>query len=301
MATAVPSRFAVLAIDDDDDFKPKKSQKPSVNVKPTTKAKNDKSKQPTNAKKDEKKKPNKNKKKKSDDDNQGWEQWKKKDSMAVEKAYKQELHEAILLSKLTYESEVQNGVKENEVKKNQGNRKSKKSTMSLEEFNNLGASPLPHIETVIPEDNSRGADTQFFDRVEKDAKEELIKARERDILRSRFNTLDADITSAQLKVEVEKRDNEIVQLKKDIQSLKVELMHVKERNKKLCRILADGEMKEKALVLQEVAKLQEIRDELTSEVASLHIQLEQERSKTRASSADVKTSKNKKRPASENV
>lgn len=51
-------------------------------------------------------------------------------------------------------------------------------------------------------------------------------------------------------------------------------------------------MKDKASVLAEVAKLQEIRDELTSEVTSLHAQLEQERSKTtRTSSADVKTSK----------
>jgi len=50
-------------------------------------------------------------------------------------------------------------------------------------------------------------------------------------------------------------------------------------------------VKDKASVLAEVAKLQEIRDELTSEVASLHAQLEQERSKTRTSSVDVKTSK----------
>ena len=50
-------------------------------------------------------------------------------------------------------------------------------------------------------------------------------------------------------------------------------------------------VKDKASVLAEVAKLQEIRDELTSEVASLHAQLEQERSKTRTSSADLKTSK----------
>lgn len=47
-------------------------------------------------------------------------------------------------------------------------------------------------------------------------------------------------------------------------------------------------MKDKASVLAEVAKLQEIRDELTSEVTSLHAQLEQERSKTRISTTDVK-------------
>jgi len=50
-------------------------------------------------------------------------------------------------------------------------------------------------------------------------------------------------------------------------------------------------VKDKASVLAEVAKLQEIRDELTTEVTSLHAQLEQERSKTRTSSADLKTSK----------
>lgn len=50
-------------------------------------------------------------------------------------------------------------------------------------------------------------------------------------------------------------------------------------------------VKDKASVLVEVAKLQEIRDELTTEVASLHALLEQERSKTRASSADPKTTK----------
>ena len=50
-------------------------------------------------------------------------------------------------------------------------------------------------------------------------------------------------------------------------------------------------MKDKAAVLAEVAKLQEIRDELTSEVTSLHAQLEQERSKNHASSSDTKTTK----------
>lgn len=47
-------------------------------------------------------------------------------------------------------------------------------------------------------------------------------------------------------------------------------------------------MKDKAAVLAEVAKLQEIRDELTSEVSSLHAQLEQERSKNHASNSEAK-------------
>lgn len=50
-------------------------------------------------------------------------------------------------------------------------------------------------------------------------------------------------------------------------------------------------VKDKAAVLAEVAKLQEIRDELTSEVSSLHAQLEQERSKNHASNSEAKPTK----------
>lgn len=50
-------------------------------------------------------------------------------------------------------------------------------------------------------------------------------------------------------------------------------------------------MKDKAVVLAEVTKLKEIRDELTTTVDSLRIELEQERSKTRASNVDSKSTK----------
>lgn len=50
-------------------------------------------------------------------------------------------------------------------------------------------------------------------------------------------------------------------------------------------------VKDKAAVLLEVTKLQEIREELAAEVTSLHAQLEQERSKNHASNAETKTTK----------
>ncbi|XP_043277757.1 G kinase-anchoring protein 1-like [Venturia canescens] len=309
MATAVPSRFAVLSIDDDD-FKPKKVQKPSSTGKSNPKgSKNDKQKQ--QPKKDEKKKTNKNKKKKGNNETQQWEQWKQKDSMAIEETYEQELHQAILLSKLAYEAQGENGrasKDQDDTKKAQSNKKSKKATMSLEEFNNLGASAsVTEANTVTSIENkdskTKVSDTEFFDRVERETKNEITKSKEKDILKSRFNQLDDDITSAQLKVEVEKRDDQITQLRLEVESLKDELTQVKNRNRKLYQILSHGEMKDKASVLAEVTKLQEIREELTLEVTSLHAQLEQERSKTRASSTDAKTTKqnNKKRPATENA
>ncbi|XP_014295825.1 G kinase-anchoring protein 1 [Microplitis demolitor] len=311
MATAVPSRFAVLAIDDDD-CKPKKNKKISTNninnndknlTNKQLKNKNNKSNlqvQKTSAqpKKDDKKKSKPNKKKKSEKETQQWEQWKEKDSMSVEEAYKQQLHEALLLSKLAYEEQKENNLKkspDDSGKKSTGSSKIKKAaTMSLDEFNNLTAN-----NDVIDESNSqektKESDVEFFDRIDKETKQELINNKQRDILKSRLNKLDDDISLAQLKVEVEKRDTEISELKSIIDKLKIELSQVKERNKKLCGILAVGEMKDKASVIAEVSKLQEIRDELTSEVTLLHAQLEQERSKTRASSADLKNTKNKKK------
>ncbi|XP_076631163.1 G kinase-anchoring protein 1-B isoform X2 [Colletes latitarsis] len=308
MATAVPSRFAVLSIEDDE-CKPKKTQKNVTTGKVNQKTKNDKPKQQQQPKKDDKKKQNKGKKKKTNNnnENQQWEQWKQKDTMAVEETFEQELHEAILLSKLAYEEQLVNASKsdkEQDINKKSG-KKSKKATMSLEEFNNMGANTIQN--TVIPSDcgdvKAKDVDAEFFDRVEKETKNEITKGKEKDMLKARLKKIDDDITSAQLKVEVEKRDEIIHQLRTHVESLKEELTQVKERNKKLYQILSHGEMKDKASVLAEVAKLQEIRDELTSEVISLHAQLEQERSKTRTTTADVKPSKqtNKKRPVSENA
>ncbi|KAG5326243.1 GKAP1 protein, partial [Pseudoatta argentina] len=316
MATAVPSRFAVLSIEDDD-YKPKKTQKNATTSKNNAKSKSDKSK-PQQQQQPNKKKQNKGKKKKTNNDDQQWEQWKQKDTMAVEETFEQELHQAILLSKLAYEEQlvsVAKNEKEQEQNKKSG-KKSKKATMSLEEFNSMGTSATV-VPTNEPTDKTREVDTEFFERVEKETKEEITKGKEKDILKARLNKIDDDITFAQLRVEIEKRDEVIGQLRAEVHMLKEELTQVKERNKKLYQILSHGEskyhifyasnacicklllfviiflllVKDKASVLAEVAKLQEIRDELTSEVASLHAQLEQERSKTRTSSVDVKTSK----------
>ncbi|XP_032668263.1 G kinase-anchoring protein 1-like isoform X1 [Odontomachus brunneus] len=322
MATAVPSRFAVLSIEDDD-YKPKKTQKSATASKTSTKSKGDKPKQqqqpPPQQQQQQanKKKQNKGKKKKTNSDDQQWEQWKQKDTMAIEETFEQELHQAILLSKLAYEEELVSAAKmekEQDQNKKSG-KKTKKATMSLEEFNSIlskhkapsstgtNATPVVVLTTDSVDNKSKEVDAEFFNRVEKETKEEITKGKEKDIFKARLNKIDDDITSVQLRVEIEKRDEIISQLRTEVHTLKEELTQVKERNKKLYQILSHGEMKDKASVLAEVAKLQEIRDELTSEVASLHAQLEQERSKTRTSSADVKTSKqtNKKRPASENA
>lgn len=53
--------------------------------------------------------------------------------------------------------------------------------------------------------------------------------------------------------------------------------------------LLDLTVKDKAEALFEVEKLRRVKDELSIEVSSLHAQLEQERSKVRALTADSKS------------
>lgn len=70
---------------------------------------------------------------------------------AVEETYVQELHQAILLSKLAYEEQLVSAVKsekEQESNKKSG-KKSKKATMSLEQFNNMGLETTSTTTTTI--------------------------------------------------------------------------------------------------------------------------------------------------------
>jgi len=60
-------------------------------------------------------------------------------------------------------------------------------------------------------------------------------------LKARLNKIDDDITFAQLRVEIEKRDEIISQLRAEVHMVKEELTQVKERNKKLYQILSHGE------------------------------------------------------------
>lgn len=132
-----------------------------------------------------------------------------------------------------------------QAKKNSNIKKPKKATMSLEEFNNLGAAQVQNSESGPESGDSKPkeSDVEFFDRIKKETITEITREKEKDILKARQNQIDEDITSAQLRVELEKRDELIAQLKDEVQTLKDELRQVKKRNKKLYEILSQGESK----------------------------------------------------------
>lgn len=67
------------------------------------------------------------------------------------------MHQAILLSKLAYEEQlVSVGKNEKEQEQKKSGKKSKKATMSLEEFNSMGTSTTVAPLTNEPTDKSRG-------------------------------------------------------------------------------------------------------------------------------------------------
>lgn len=79
---------------------------------------------------------------------------------AVEETFEQDLHQAILLSKLDYEERLVNAAKTEKEQEQckKGGKRSKKSTMSLEEFNNMktNTTQVPVITSESEENKSKG-------------------------------------------------------------------------------------------------------------------------------------------------
>ncbi|XP_038077761.1 G kinase-anchoring protein 1-like [Patiria miniata] len=224
-----------------------------------------------------------------------WEEWKRKDKGVVKDRFEDDLQKAILASKTEYEhqqqfiKEVGEAAKEvlesappvvnrKERRKHlQG--KDKPHAMSLHDFQAAPQSTTNGAIDEIEVPKKPDPDPEFFNRVEKDVAE-IITKEERATLRKKNQKLASEnVRRIQVEDNLEKRDQEIEDMKKELEKMKVELTQVKKRNKQLCFILAQGEMKDKAEVLKQVDELSAVKDELTTEVSELHAALEQERSK----------------------
>ncbi|XP_028167465.1 G kinase-anchoring protein 1-like isoform X2 [Ostrinia furnacalis] len=294
-ALVVQSRFAGLKIEDDDypptgDVqKSKKVKAPSAAKKPAEPPKKNKSATKTQAA------PKKKKPKQNAATSEQWETWKQKDEELVDGNFESELQQAILLSKLDYEEkkDVYKQTKkeaENEKKLSEQNsrtttkKQKKKNVMSLDQFNdmvNSGEEKVNFEDAIDTFEVEKAAekDTEFFERIKDDTKQELLKDKIIDKVRHRLAVSDEVITRVQFIDALERKDKEILALREEVSSIKKELLTVKSRNKKLCNILGQGEMKDKAEVLMEVENLRTMQSELNAELAALHTELEKERSK----------------------
>ncbi|CAB3244608.1 unnamed protein product [Arctia plantaginis] len=316
-AIVVPSRFAGLKIEDDEypsSSESQKSKKPAkINsakkFEPSKKAKNN-----TTPKTQSQPAPKKKKNKQNNTSAEQWEIWKQKDEELIDGNFETELQQAILLSKLDFEekkivhkhpkkeADVEKKGQEQNARANSKKQK-KKNVMSLDQFNELVNNGEDIKLNHFDEKNSAEVaktpelkDTEFFERVKNETKNEILKDKINDRVKHRLQISDEIITRVQFADALERKEQEIEALKKEITSLKEELFTVKCRNRKLCNILGQGEMKDKAEVLVEVERLRAVQTELTTELASLHTDLEKERSKnTDPRAKDKKYSTTKKK------
>jgi len=228
-----------------------------------------------------------------------WEEWKDRDNDFVEENFEEELKKAILQSKLDVEENKVIETTENHVDTEESSVKIKKSskkkerekTISLGEFNNLLPSQVEKLAEGSPPAETPPArrsvdiaetDTQFFSNIEKDVKkainrEQLINSYKGEEGRQAF--LQEKALSLQIQEEMEAKDKEIEDLKEELLTTKAELQKVKQRNKKMCQIFGQSEVRDKVEILVQVEKLTSVRDELTENVTELTAQLEQERTK----------------------
>ncbi|KAJ0175150.1 hypothetical protein K1T71_009291 [Dendrolimus kikuchii] len=294
-ALVVQSRFAGLKVEDDDYPTSGESQ----NVKKTklnTAKKTEPAKKTKNIANTKSQSATKKKKPKQNPSTEHqWELWKQKDEELVDGNFESELHQAILLSKLDYEEkkDVYKQLKKEaleqkklpDVARPTNKKPKKKHAMSLNQFNdmvnNVEENQYDHENETnsVEEHKSPDKDTEFFERVKDETKNELFKDKIIDRVKNRLSAPDEVITRVQYADALERKDKEIAVLRQEVSTLKQELFTVKSRNKKLCNILGQGEMKDKAEVLVEVERLRAVQDELTAELAALHTDLEKERSK----------------------
>ncbi|XP_068784496.1 G kinase-anchoring protein 1 isoform X1 [Struthio camelus] len=246
-----------------------------------------------------------------DSQEENWQEWRQRDEQLTSEMFEADLEKALLLSKLEYEEhkkEYENientslqskSVNKKEKKKSQQG-KDKPLTVSLKDFQS--DSPIDNLAKKHEELSSAQSflhDGGFFNRLEDDVHKILKSEKKRDQL-TEYNGMD-DTTSHEhsqegvlkdgkterLKLELEKKDTEIQQLKNIITQWEAKYKEVKARNAQLLKMLQEGEMKDKAEILLQVDESQSIKNELTLQVTTLHAALEQERSKVKLLQAEL--------------
>ncbi|XP_056274783.1 G kinase-anchoring protein 1 [Pseudoliparis swirei] len=241
---------------------------------------------------------------------EGWQQWKKKDEQITSELYEADLETALILSKQEFEQKKlpnntnasspksrggKEGVGKKDKKKNQ--QAKDKKTVSLQDFHADGSAEQKKQE----KEDARGAnlalgtgqEERFFNKVEDDVTRIVQQEKKREQYTNSHGPEattttehEPDPRAEQLKYDLEKKDQEIEKLKKNISQWEVKYKEVKARNSQLLKMLQQGEMKDKAELLLQVEELLHIKEELSAEVASLHGALEQERSKVKGLQSD---------------
>ncbi|XP_025948335.1 G kinase-anchoring protein 1-like isoform X2 [Dromaius novaehollandiae] len=220
-----------------------------------------------------------------DSQEENWQEWRQRDEQEYEN--------------IENTSPQSKSVNKKEKRKSQQG-KDKPLTVSLKDFQSDGT--IDNLAKKHEEPSSAPSllhDGGFFNRLEDDVHKILKREKRRDQLTD-CNGMDnctshehnqegllKDGKTERLKLELEKKDTEIQQLKNIITQWEAKYKEVKARNAQLLKMLQEGEMKDKAEILLQVDESQSIKNELTLQVTTLHAALEQERSKVKLLQAEL--------------
>ncbi|KAM8961461.1 G kinase-anchoring protein 1 [Pelodytes ibericus] len=243
-----------------------------------------------------------------DGQEEDWQQWQQRDEQLTSDLFEADLEKALILSKLEYEELKKDddcGVngspqskrlqKKDKRRNNQG--RDKPLAVSLKDFQSEEQHPKKTEDLksppVLPQE--RG----FFNKLEDDVSKIILKEKRKEQNQYPDHTesyvsfeyipepILKDGKTELLKLEIEKKDTDIQQLRHTISQWEAKYKEVKARNAQLLKMLQEGEMKDKAEVLLQVDELLSIKNELTSQVTALHVALEQERSKVKILQAEL--------------
>lgn len=242
------------------------------------------------------------------------------------------IEQALLLSKLDFES--QNKKNPNPVKVlNKGNNAStskKTKTFSLHDFNEMVDKNNASTSEIVPppdKESTSKKSSNFFGEIDNEAKKILRKEQYKTIakikpleppmntsIKQKFIETAPEQKTAVVDIDHGDVDAESTSSNEDFSKLKQDYDRLQKKYKKLCGILREGEsellyyrnefrqfeanliffisVKDKTVLLIEIERLTKTQTELTSEITSLYAQLEQEKSKS-SHHHEPKTAKDK--------
>ncbi|XP_052901873.1 G kinase-anchoring protein 1-like [Anopheles moucheti] len=289
MFTVVPSRFAGLKIEDDDDGfrKPKQKSKSAANNKPkTTSVKNTIPQQtPQQPTKKPKPKPQKSKPSNESLQKEQWSEWQQKDTELVEKSYVNDLEQALLLSKLDFEANKSKYSQLEKESKQSAMKDKKPKALSLQEFQekvNKELNDRQQQKKRQQDEAEYNRNYTFFEQIDLETKQILNKEQLKQLLKqnSSMSSKTKESPKKDISPAAEPSVSELDLLKVENLNLKEEIAVLRDRYKKVVTMLKNGEMKEKTELMIEIEKLRKVQEDMTAEMTALYGQLEQAKSRT---------------------
>ncbi|XP_055638280.1 G kinase-anchoring protein 1-A-like [Toxorhynchites rutilus septentrionalis] len=285
MVTIVPSRFAGLRIEDDDDdcAKPSRNQKNTSSQKHSQSTSTGKHIQAGNQQNRKALKPKKPRKPVNEEaQNKQWSQWQEKDTEIVDTHYEKDLEQAVLLSKLDFEANKTKYLKaEQEVKQNSKSKKSR--PLSLQQFQTKIDKDISEKEVQKQrkeEEVEYNKKFSFFEQINRETKQIIQKEQIKSLVANREYCPESSSPTENGNSENASPEAcELDQLRAENAALRAELEALRVRHKKICSVLKTGEMKDKTELLLEIEKLKKAREDTAAEMTALYEQLEQEKSK----------------------